>query len=81
MLIVIKSNADTIPNDLLKCASHSTNTLIHDEMNNILNMIRESDKNGYRRRAGKRTVITKFRSQLNLLMETIQETRTRYIRW
>ena len=75
-----KNNVDTIPFDLLKCASTSTNTIIQRGMKDLLDDLESSRKSSYKRR-GKRTVITEFRSQLNVLMETIQGTKTRYIRW
>ena len=73
----LKSNADLTPKDLLHCACESSNPLIREEFESLIS---RRDTKGPPRRAGARTVMAKFRSQLNVLMGCIQETKTRYIR-
>ena len=75
-------NSDQIPHDLLECAIQSTNSLVKDEIQNVLDSLQKKKAGTPRRSsvAGSRTVLAKFRSQLNTLMANINETRTRYIR-
>jgi myosin heavy subunit len=67
------------PKDLVQCASGSSNTLIREEFESILTNL-DGAASGPPRRASSKTVIAKFRSQLNTLMECIEKTKTRYIR-
>ena len=67
------------PKDLVQCASGSSNTLIREEFESILTNL-DGAARGPPRRASSKTVIAKFRSQLNTLMECIEKTKTRYIR-
>ncbi len=70
----VQKNMDTLPKDLIDCASKSSNLLIK---NNIKSP--EEKSTGVKGR-GKLSVSSKFRTQLTSLMEIISVTRTRYIR-
>ena len=73
-------NTDCIPNDLTECALLSTNAILQSEF------VRNSDVSSSLSRSPKGrvrsavSVASKFRSQLQGLMRTIEGTRTRYIR-
>lgn len=62
----------------MNCARKSTNNLIGGGFSAIILMAKGSLAHGPRRRSG--TVLTKFRSQLNKIMDTIKATQPRYIR-
>ena len=67
------------PKDLLLCASRSSNPLIQRELEDLIASTSSGGK-GPPRRATARTVMAKFRSQLNVLMNSIEKTKSRYIR-
>lgn len=73
-------NTDGIPNDLIECALLSTNTILQTEFvqkSDVTSNISRSPKGRDRSAV---SVASKFRSQLQGLMRTIEGTRTRYIR-
>ena len=78
----LQSNTDHIPNDLMVCACKSTNNLIGGGFSAIVELTNRGLVNapGRRPTMSNRTVLSKFRSQLNTIIETIKSTRTRYIR-
>eukprot|EP00554_Chaetoceros_debilis_P010932 CAMPEP_0194108514 /NCGR_PEP_ID=MMETSP0150-20130528/8181_1 /TAXON_ID=122233 /ORGANISM="Chaetoceros debilis, Strain MM31A-1" /LENGTH=2569 /DNA_ID=CAMNT_0038797229 /DNA_START=146 /DNA_END=7852 /DNA_ORIENTATION=- len=76
----LKSNADLTPKDLINCVCESSNPFISSEFNALISDEKEANNGPRRRNRAKRTVIAKFRSQLNILMESIELTKTRYIR-
>lgn len=68
----VQKNMDKIPNDLLDCASQSTNDIIAKEL--------QAAADGKAGGKSTVTVTTNFRQQLSSLMLNISKTRTRYIR-
>jgi myosin-5 len=77
----VERNTDKLPDDLLHCAAKSANELIRKEFARIVenSVAANSDKPG-RRKPTAKTVLQKFRLQLRHLMNSIQDTTTRYIR-
>jgi len=79
--LFVQKNMDTMPADLLECACKSTNKMIKIELKRSQESRSASSKTGRRRGSlVSQTVSSKFRSQLTSLMNTIGQTRTRYIR-
>jgi len=83
----LQSNMDHIPDDLINCACNSTNNIISSEFSllaacRIKEPRRAITKHipGRKNTISNSTVISKFRSQLDFLVKTIDSTRTRYIR-
>jgi len=87
----VKKNMDTLPGDLKDCATKCSNTLVREEIMQVDSPSYESSSGKTpgrpvlqkRQSSGtllSNTVSTKFRSQLQSLMQNISETRTRYIR-
>eukprot|EP00594_Rhizosolenia_setigera_P000022 CAMPEP_0178941548 /NCGR_PEP_ID=MMETSP0789-20121207/1467_1 /TAXON_ID=3005 /ORGANISM="Rhizosolenia setigera, Strain CCMP 1694" /LENGTH=1365 /DNA_ID=CAMNT_0020620793 /DNA_START=92 /DNA_END=4192 /DNA_ORIENTATION=+ len=78
----VQKNMDSIPKDLLECASKSTNKLISVELKAAADakMAAKPSGGGRGKKASSMTVATKFRHQLTQLMSNISKTRTRYIR-
>ena len=87
----VERNTDKLPEDLLRCATQSTNDLIRQEFKALIE--RASDKHEppstpgavkkspvRRKKATNRTVLEKFRYQLRSLMNSMENTTTRYIR-
>ncbi len=70
----VQKNTDTLPIDLIECASKSSNSLIKSNMKST-----DEKPTGSKGR-GKLSVSSKFRTQLTALMTNISLTRTRYIR-
>ena len=70
----VQKNTDTLPKDLIECASKSSNSLIK---NNVKSP--DEQASGSKGRA-KLSVSSKFRTQLTKLMASISVTRSRYIR-
>mmetsp|Transcript_24855 Transcript_24855/g.71869 ORF Transcript_24855/g.71869 Transcript_24855/m.71869 type:complete len:1419 (-) Transcript_24855:699-4955(-) len=78
----VTKNTDTLPRDLVGCATKSDNELIAGEFLNATKSKAEQEaatKPG-RGRSSAVTVSTTFRSQLSSLMTNIGETKTRYVR-
>jgi len=71
----VQKNTDKLPNDLVICASMSSNILISDGLKPPI-----PNKGSSSRKTSVVTVSTKFRSQLKSLMNNISRTRSRYIR-
>ena len=92
----VTKNQDTLPVDLLECAKRSSNTIVsqsieNDSTTNDTPANKPAPKRPAPKRPGPRrgggaggskrsTVWTKFRTQLQSLMTSLGETRTRYIR-
>lgn len=78
----VQSNTDPTPQDLLECACKSTNPLLQIEIQEFMTLQESSQQSNSSRNAmsSKRTVLAKFRSQLNELMGYIEQTSIRYIR-
>lgn len=87
----VTKNMDTLPSDLLDCAYKSTNHIVSKELNNeaMMNSLKPTPRKSPKAKAALKrasssliaaTVWTKFRSQLTLLMTSLGETRSRYIR-
>jgi myosin-5 len=70
----VKKNTDILPQDLVDCASQSTNSLIRE------NFKEDTVESTTAKGRSKLSVSSKFRSQLTSLMKCISETKTRYIR-
>ena len=78
----VTKNTDTLPRDLVGCATKSDNELISGEFLNATKSKAEQEaatKPG-RGRSSAVTVSTTFRSQLSSLMNNIGQTKTRYVR-
>lgn len=73
-------NTDSIPNDLIECVLLSTNKILQSEFAQIPNISSEVSRSQNSRTKSSISVSSKFRSQLQGLMTTIERTRTRYIR-
>lgn len=83
----VTKNMDNLPVDLLECRKLSTNSIVSCDEDWSSNQLRSPIKPNSRQVLMKKqssiasdTVWAKFRSQLNVLMANIGETRTRYIR-
>ena len=74
----------TLPQDLLDTIRNSSNTILQSEFKNLTDETSSSSARLQKRqRRGslvQQTVSTKFRNQLTALMNTISQTKTRYIR-
>ena len=79
--LFVKKNMDSIPKDLLDCAAECSNDLISTELLAAA-AAREAGGSSGSAKARKvgMTITTKFRTQLNSLMSSVETTRTRYIR-
>jgi len=77
----LQSNVDRISKDLLDCACKSSNTLIQTEFQKIA-ALKQNQSNVPSRKAmiASHSVISKFRSQLDTLIDIVKPTRTRFIR-
>ena len=78
----VERNTDKLPDDLLECACNSTNKTIQREFQELSSSVQHAMA-GAPKRGGtttKHTVITTFKIQLSSLMESIEKTKTRYIR-
>ena len=81
----VKKNQDTLPSDLLECVKKSSNRLVCEEFSkgedsgNVASSKANLSRRGSRS-SSKRTLWTKFKSQLVSLMDNISSTKTRYIR-
>jgi myosin heavy subunit len=79
----VERNMDSLPNDLIECISQCSNEIISREFKLLLSAS-NSSKGGVlspgRRKVASKSVIQKFRIQLQHLMSNIQSTTTRYIR-
>ena len=73
-------NTDSIPNDLIECVLSSTNKILQSEFAQNSNTFSEGSRSQNSRTKSSISVSSKFRSQLQGLMTTIEGTRTRYIR-
>lgn len=72
---------DAIPQDLLECAGKCTNDLISTELKRAAEAKESSQqKSTGRSRKAAMTISTKFRGELTSLMNSVESTRTRYIR-
>jgi myosin heavy subunit len=82
MMKLIQSNNDPTPQDLLECACNTSNEFLRKELEKLLKSKESSRDGGSTRNSmpSRRTVLVKFRSQLNELMKYIEETSVRYIR-
>jgi len=80
----VKKNMDILPQDLVNCACQSTNPLIQSRFKEPQVEKSPPRRKIVRRRSGlvggHESVTTKFRNQLSALMETISQTKSRYIR-
>ena len=78
----VERNTDKLPNDLLSTATKSSNDLIRYEFESLVNgQCDEEDAYGVRRKnTTSKTVLQKFKAQLQGLMVNMEDTRTRYIR-
>ena len=76
----VQKNNDSLPNDLIQCATKSSIDLIKTELSAAAAAKLQASSTGRRGKSSAITVSTKFRSQLNILMTNISKTRTRYIR-
>ena len=78
----VTKNTDTLPRDLVGCATKSDNALIAGEFLNATKSKaeREAATKPGRGRSSAVTVSTTFRSQLSSLMNNIGQTKTRYVR-
>jgi len=75
----IQKNMDNLPLDLLKCAVESTNPIISTELRAVLDA-KEAAASAKGAKKSSLTIVSKFKRQLNHLMENVSKTRTRYIR-
>jgi myosin-5 len=77
----VERNTDKLPDGLLYCAVKTSNTLIRQEFQTLIE-IHESNTSAevVRKKKTHRTVLEKFRSQLKDLMNALEGTKTRYIR-
>lgn len=78
----LQRNADHISNDLLNCACKSTNFLIASEFKELVALSEQGHvgTSGRRLMISNRSVISKFRLQLDRLTDIVKPTQTRYIR-
>lgn len=78
----VERNTDKLPEDLLRTVSKSSNLLIRTEFESLIAAeTEETDTPGARRKkATSKTVLQKFRGQLQDLMMNMEGTTTRYIR-
>jgi len=74
----VQKNNDAVPQDLVDCASMSTNSLVSNNMKEAAELKATVSKS--RGKSSKLSVSSKFRSQLTSLMSNISTTKTRYIR-
>ncbi|MGH7954988.1 MAG: myosin family protein, partial [Gloeomargaritales cyanobacterium] len=75
----VQKNNDSLPMDLLICASKCQNDIIKSELENVAQSVSEAKvKSG--RKASSKTIAFKFKTQLSSLMSNIGKTWTRYIR-
>ena len=79
---ITQSNTDPTPQDLLQCACTSTNPFLRSELKPLVDFNDSLQYSNSKRSSmsSKRTVLAKFRSQLNELMGYIEHTSVRYIR-
>jgi len=78
----VERNTDKLPHDLMECACKSTNKTIRKEFQSLSLSVQDAMA-GAPRKGGvttRHTVITTFKNQLTALMESIEKTKTRYIR-
>lgn len=77
----VERNMDKLPVDLIVCASKSTNELIREEFDVLVQKQAGEPVSPVRRKkATNLTVLEKFRKQLKDLMQNMDNTTTRYIR-
>lgn len=77
--LFLTKNVDSLPIDLLKCGAEScSNSIIKTELKALLEIRTTASSSSRGARAV--TIVSKFKSQLNILMARIGKTCTRYIR-
>mmetsp|Transcript_17371 Transcript_17371/g.24755 ORF Transcript_17371/g.24755 Transcript_17371/m.24755 type:complete len:1182 (-) Transcript_17371:445-3990(-) len=76
----VHKNTDNISSNLLDLACKSSNELISVELKAAADARLAKPSGGRKKKGQSTTVATKFRSQLTALMNSISETRTRYVR-
>jgi myosin heavy subunit len=80
----VQTNMDKLPENLIRCASRSSNSLISDEFKKIITSCKvhgDGSKSSIRKKkVNNKTVLHKFQHQLKDLITTMEGTRTRYIR-
>lgn len=81
----VQKNSDSLPKDVVDCASMSTNPLIKVELKAAADAKMGTVNDPTKKESGKRgaaghTVTSKFKAQLSHLMHDITKTKTRYIR-
>jgi myosin-5 len=77
----LTKNVDSLPMDLLKCGVECcSNSIIKTELKALLDSRMAAATSSASRSARAVTIVSKFKSQLNVLMARIGKTRTRYIR-
>jgi len=77
----LTKNVDSLPIDLLKCGvEFCSNSIIKTELKALLDTRIAAATSSSSRSARAVTIVSKFKSQLNVLMARIGKTRTRYIR-
>mmetsp|Transcript_41699 Transcript_41699/g.50771 ORF Transcript_41699/g.50771 Transcript_41699/m.50771 type:complete len:1130 (-) Transcript_41699:129-3518(-) len=75
----LERNTDSLPLDLVQCVKESTNSLVQSEFKDLAKELRVAKAGSFHGHMNN-TVMSKFKTQLNELIDTIDDTRTRYIR-